>query len=105
MTVCFFRLLNDLNLFSTPFLFIEFAIHSSSSSFRYFRNLVVEYVVNIADESIQADPTKCLLLAKADIKVGAAAVENDGDALATTVAVVENAADADEDEASVAIDE
>jgi hypothetical protein len=68
--------------------------------------LVVEYVVNIADESIQADPTKCLLLAKADIKVGAAAVENnDGDALATTVAVVENAADADEDEASVAIDE
>ena len=77
----------------------------SSSLSRYLRNLVVEYVVNTAEERIHAGPTKCLLFAKVDIKEGADYEIIAGAAFATIDALVEKAADADDGDASVAIEE
>ena len=98
------RLLSDFSKFSTPFLLVDVVIHSSSSSFLYFKNFVVEYVVNIAEERIHAGPTKCLLFAKVVIREGTDDTATDG-VFAKASTAMENATFPDEGDASVAIDE
>lgn len=61
-------------------------VSSSCPPPSYFRNLVVEYVVKIADDIIHADPTQCLLPATED------AHDDESERGGITVATVEAAA-------------